>query len=128
MNKDIKTIFENYKKVLENSDISNNMSGKDVSTKFTTDHMARFLPIGQDDEEKQKKDPLKGLKEKLNNFFTSLKALASACQGKNCKSSDLGKLLDLMNNPEAKTDLNELKNAIQLMDQDNGNNAKLSSF
>lgn len=127
MNKDIKTIFENYKKVLENSDISNNMSS-DVSTKFTTDHMARFLPIGQDDEEKKKADPLKELKNKLNNFFTSLKALANTCQMDSCKSSDIGKLLDLMNNPEAKTDLEELKKAIQLMDQDNGNNAKLSSF
>lgn len=127
MNKDIKTIFENYKKVLENSDISNNMSS-DVSTKFTTDHMARFLPIGQDDEEKKKIDPLKELKNKLNNFFTSLKALASACQMESCKSSDIGKLIDLMNNPEAKTDLEEFKKAMQLMDQDNGNNAKLSSF
>jgi hypothetical protein len=127
MNKDIKVIFENYKKILENSDISNNMSS-DVSTKFTTDHMARFLPIGQDDEEKKKRDPLKELRNKLNNFFTSLKAFASTCQAEGCKSSDIGKLIDLMDNPEARTDLEELKKAIQLMDQDNGNNSKLSSF
>jgi hypothetical protein len=127
MNKDIKVIFENYKKILENSDISNNMSS-DVSTKFTTDHMARFLPIGQDDEEKKKRDPLKELRNKLNNFFTSLKALASTCQAEGCKSSDIGKLIDLMDNPEARTDLDELKKAIQLIDQDNGSNSKLSSF
>lgn len=125
MNKEIKIIFEKYKKVLENSDISNNMSS-DVSTKFTTDHMARFLPIGQDDEE-QKKNPFKELKQNLNDFFTTLKALATACQSDSCKSSDIGKLLELMDNPAAKRDLTNLKNNIQLEDQDNGNNTKLSS-
>ena len=124
MNKENDIIFENYKKVLENSDISNNMSS-DVSTKFTTDHMARFLPIGQDDEEKNK-DPKIVIKSKLNDFFTTAKALISNCQGKNVNSSDLGKLLSLIKNPEVINDLEELQKAIQLEDQNNGNNAKVS--
>lgn len=126
MNKDSKTIFNNYKKILENSDISNNMSGKDVSTKFTTDHMARFLPIGQDDEEK-KRNPFKEIKHKLNDFFTTVKALVDKCQSNTCNSSDISKLLDIIDNPAVRNDLQELKNMIQLEDQNNGNNAKLSS-
>jgi len=124
MNNDIKFIFENYKRILENSDISNNMSSN-VSTKFTTDHMARFLPIGQDEEEKQR-EPKIELKNKLNEFFTSVKAYISNCQSKNVKSSDIGKLLSLIKNPEAINDLEELQKAIQLEDQNNGNNAKVS--
>lgn len=124
MNKDINSIFKNYRQILENSDISNNMSS-DVSTKFTTDHMARFLPIGQDEEEKQKEPKLE-LKNKLNEFFTSVKAYISNCQGKNIKSSDIGKLLSLIKSPEALNDLEELQKAIQLEDQNNGNNAKVS--
>jgi hypothetical protein len=127
MNKETEIIFKSYEKILENANISNN-STSDVSTKFTTDHMARFLPIGQDDEEKKNRDPYKELKQKLQNFFTSIKALTNQCQSKNCKSSDVAKLIDLMNNPEAQNDLEELKKAIQLMDQENGNNTKLSSL
>lgn len=124
MNKDTKLIYNNYKSILENTDIANNMSS-DTSTKFTTDHMARFMPVGQDDEEK-KKNPFKELKQNLNDFFTSIKALANACQSDSCKSSDIGKLLELMDNPAAKRDLNNLKNNLQLADQNNGNNSKLS--
>jgi hypothetical protein len=126
MNKDIKNIFKNYKHILENSDISNNMSGGDASTKFHVDHTAKFLPIGQDDEEK-KLNSHKVYKEKLNEFFTTVKALADLCQSDRCKSSDIGKLLELMDNPAAKADLTEFKNILQLEDQSNGNNSRLSS-
>lgn len=126
MNSDIKSIFESYKRILENDNISNNMSGKDVSTKFTTDQMSRFTPIAQDEEEKAKLNPHKQLKIKLKDFFTHIKPLIEIVQSDKCKSSDVSRLLDIMNNPAIKTDLEELKKMLQLEDQDNGNNAKLS--
>jgi hypothetical protein len=126
MNKDIKNIFKNYKQILENTDISNNMSGSGASTKYTVDHMARFLPIGQDDEEK-KINSQDEYKNKLKEFFTTVKALVDLCQSDRCKSSDIGKLLDLMDSPAAKADLTEYKNILQIKDQNNGNNTKLSS-
>jgi len=125
MNKESRELFAKYISIVENSDISNNMSGSDVSTKYQTDNMARFLPIGQDSDEEERQLESKKLRIKLKDLFLNIKALVDACGKDTCTYREVGKLLDLMDNPEAKNDLQTLKNALQAEDQESGANASL---
>jgi len=127
MNKDIKILFEKYMSILENSDISNNMSGSDVSTKFQTDAMARFLPIGRDtDEEEKKMLESEKLRIKMKDLFTQFSALISAASKETVTYKEVSKLVDFLDNPEVKGDLEKLKNALQAENIESGSNASLS--
>jgi hypothetical protein len=126
MNKDIKNIFSSYKSILENTDISNNMSGSDVSTKYTTDNTARFLPIGQDDEEKKVSKP-EAIFNKLSNLFAKLKSLISTVESKTCSSKEVSNLIAYMNDAEVKGDLDQLLRELQLQEQNAGLNSRVSS-
>lgn len=126
MNKDIINIFNSYKFILENSDISNNMSGSDVSTKYTVDNTARFLPIGQDDEEKKETKP-EAIFNKLSNLFAKLKSLISTVESKTCSSKEVSNLIAYMKDAEVQGDLEELLKELQLEEQNAGLNARVSS-
>lgn len=126
MNKESKILFERYKAIIENSDISNNMSGSDVSTKYQTDNMARFLPIGQDVDDEEKQLESEKLRIKLKELFDSMKGLIDACAKDTCTYKEISRLMDLMNNPEVNKDLEAYKNALQGENQESGANASLS--
>lgn len=128
MKSDIKNILNSYIKILENTDISNNMSGKDVSTKYTTDNTARFLPIGQDmDEEEKNIQKSQAIRQKLDSMFSRLKSLLETAEKPSSTGKDISNLLSFMDNPEVKGDLTELLNAIRLEEQNAGVNANISS-
>jgi hypothetical protein len=126
MKKDEKEIYYKYNTIVENENLTNGQMSQ-ASTTFQVDHTAKFLPIGRDmDEEEKKKFKSEILKEKLKNLFSSLKSLIDACDGKKCTSDTVGKLLNLMDNPEARNDLSDLKNALGLEEQDSGRNSGLA--
>lgn len=125
MNKDINNIFTKYRIIKESEDISNNMSGKDVSTKYNVDHTAKFLPIGQDidDEEKKKFEDTEKIQNELKILFDGLKNLITNCEGKNITSKSVSKLISTLDSPEIKKHLNNLLNHLQLKEQDQGLNS-----
>ena len=127
MNKDIHILFEKYKSIFENDNISNNMAGSDVSTKFQTDAMARFLPVGQDDEEEKKMLESEKLRIKMKDLFTSFNALISAASKETVTYKEISKLIEFLDNPQVKGDLEKLKNALQAENIESGANASLSS-
>lgn len=126
MNSEEKNIFKNYLTILENENISNGQMSQ-VSTTHQVDHNARFLPLGMDMDEEEKKLKSELIKEKLKNLFANFKSLIDLCGNKKCTSSDVSRLLSLMDNPEAKNDLSELKNALGLEEQERNKNASFSS-
>jgi len=125
MKNDIQQIYSKYKIIKESEDISNNMSGKDVSTKYNVDHTAKFLPIGQDidEEEKNKFNDTKKIQDELKIMFDGLKNLITSCEGKNITSKAVSKLLSTLDSPEIKKHLNNLLNHLQLKEQDQGINS-----
>lgn len=131
MNKDTHNIYNSYKAgflLKENEDISNNMSGKDVSTKFQVDHTAKFLPVGQDKEsmlgpEESESEQLRG---KIELLFKTFKTIIDSCQTERCSVREVSKLIDLLDDPEARNDLEQYKLALQKEDQEGGVNAKLA--
>jgi hypothetical protein len=128
MDRDSKNITKHYLTLLENDNISNNMSGKDVSTKFQVNSIPKFLPVAQEmEEEKMKSLPSEGVRKKLEEYFTGLTSLIKNCESKNCSSKDVSRLIEMLDSPRAKADLNDLKSALQLQDQHSGANAKFSS-
>jgi hypothetical protein len=126
MNKETKNLFERYKTIVENSDISNNMSGSDVSTKYQTDNMSRFLPIGQDADDEERQLESEKLRVKLKELFNIMKGLIDACTKDTCTYKEISRLMDLMNSPEANKDMEAYKNALQGENQESGANASLS--
>ena len=128
MNKEIYSIAERYSLIKENDNISNNMSGKDVSSKFQVDHTAKFLPVGQDKEsqlgpEESESEFMRG---KVELLFKTLKGIIDSCQSENCSVREVSKLIDLMDDPEARNDLEQYKLALQKEDQESGVNSKLA--
>ena len=127
MNKDIHNLSKKYLIILEGGDISNNMSGKDVSTKFQINSIPKFLPVAQEmEEEKMKSLPSEGVRKKLAEYFAGLTSLIKNCESKNCASKDVSRLIEMLDSPRAKADLNDLKSALQLQDQHSGANEKPS--
>lgn len=129
MNRDNKIIFEGYKKILENDNISNNMTGSDVSTKYQVDSMAKFLPIGRDMDNEEEKKMLESekIKIKLKDFFNSIKSLATVCQKDTVTFKEISHFISLIENPAVKNDLDSLKSALQSENMESGVNASLSS-
>lgn len=129
MNKDIKIIFEKYIKILENDNISNNMTGSDASTKNQIDHTARFLPIGRDTDEEEKNKMLESekIRIKLKDFFNSVKSLATICQKDSVTYKELSNFISIINDPAVKNDLDKLKMALQSENVEAGVNASLPS-
>jgi hypothetical protein len=128
MKKDILEIYKSYIQITESEDISNNMSGKDVSTKFQVDHTAKFLPVGQEKEnmlgpEETEVEQLRG---KIELLFKTFKTIIDSCQTERCSVREVSKLIDLLDDPEARNDLEQYKLALQKEDQDGGVNAKLA--
>jgi hypothetical protein len=117
-------IFKKYLTICESEDISNTFSNQ-ASTKYTTDNTAKFLPVGQDvdDQEKVKQEIPDKIQEKLKTAFSQFKELIKRCEDKNCNSKDIAELLSLMDNPEFKKDLQQLKDVLELKKQEMGVNA-----
>jgi hypothetical protein len=121
MKNDIIKIIEEYKHVVENSNISNNMTQGDVSTKYTANSIPKFLPIGQDmDEEELKNLESDRIKQKLQTFFSQLKGYVDSCESKNCNYRIVSHLIELIQNPEVIQDLQSYKQSLQLEDQERG--------
>ena len=101
------------------------MSGKDASTKYTTDNTAKFLPMGQDmdEEEKNKLKVDVNIQEQLKPIFDKMKSLMNVCEGKNCSSKEISHLLSMLDSPELKKHLQEFKKYLQLKEQHTGFNA-----
>ena len=118
MNKDEKNLAKSYQKIIESVNISNNMT-QDVSTKYYPLH-------DMDEEEKYTSDKEKILK-KLEIGFSKVKSLIDSCT-KNCNLAIVSELCDLLENPEFKTDLTNLKMAIQSDNVKTGENSRLTSF
>jgi hypothetical protein len=128
MNNEIYSIAKRYSIIKESENISNNMSGKDVSTRFQTDNTAKFLPVGQDKEnalgpEESESELMRG---KVELLFKTFKSIIDSCQTENCSVREVSKLIDLLDDPEVRNDLEQYKLALQREDQDNGVNSKLA--
>jgi hypothetical protein len=107
---------------------NNKISGKDVSTKFQVDHTAKFLPVGQDKEnmlgpEEAQDEKARG---KVELAFNALRDAIESCKSENCSVREISRLIDMLDNPELKNDLNQYKIALQKKDQEIGANSKLA--
>ena len=128
MNNEIRKLARMYSLIRENDNISNNMSGKDVSTKFQVDHTAKFLPVGQDKESQlgPEEGEIELKRGKVELLFKTLKSVIDACQSENCSVREVSRLIDLIDDPEARNDLEQYKLALQRDDQESGANSKLA--
>lgn len=126
MNKDAKLLAERYYRIVESENIDNT-SRSDASTKYTVDNTQKFLPIGQDQAEEEKMN-LKSdsIIKKLEPLFMKMKTLIDTCSSKRCKERDIAHLLELMDNPAVKGDLQQLRSAMQEENMESGFNNGLA--
>jgi hypothetical protein len=127
MDSNIKNLAKLYQHIKESEDISNNIASG-ASSRFQMDHNAKFLPIGQDMDEEENISKSKRVYDRVKTVFANMKALINACSSENISLPNLSKLIDFMDNPQVRGDLEDLKKTLQGENLENGKNTKLSSF
>lgn len=128
MNKDQKKLASMYLQILKENEMQ--IANPASNNQFQSDGTTKFLPIGQEKEDYLKLPDTKKsdkIKEKLKAGLTTLKSLIETCISEKCRLKDISNLIDLLNNPELKADLDNFKMEIQKENTEEGINARLAS-
>jgi hypothetical protein len=117
MDKDAKHLANSYLKILESTNISNNMT-QGTSTKY--------YPTIQDvDEEELSLTEKDKILKKLEPAFSNIKSLIDSCN-KNCTLKIVSELIDSLDRPDFRTDINSLRDKLQESNVETGANSRLS--